>query len=92
MSGVVLQNLIFNLPERRFDRLDLRQDVEEAGVGSGLSTAELGLRLRYEIRRQFAPYIGVNWERAIGEAADFARADGEDAGAVSAVVGVRLWF
>lgn len=68
------------------------QDVEEVGVGSGLSTAELGLRLRYEIRRQFAPYVGVNWERAVGETADFARTDGEDVGAVSFVAGVRLWF
>jgi copper resistance protein B len=68
------------------------QDVEEIGVGSGLSTAELGLRLRYEIRRQFAPYVGVNWERAVDETADFDRADGENAGAVSFVAGVRLWF
>lgn len=68
------------------------QGVEEIGVGSGLSTAEAGLRLRYEIRRQFAPYIGVNWERAVGETADFARADAENVGAVSAVAGLRMWF
>lgn len=68
------------------------QSVEDAGVGSGLSTAEIGLRLRYEIDRQFAPYIGVNWVRSVGETADFARADGEDTGAVSLVAGVRLWF
>lgn len=68
------------------------QDVENIGVGSGLSTAELGLRLRYEIRPQFAPYVGVNWERAVGETADFARANGDDVGAVSVVAGVRLWF
>lgn len=68
------------------------QDVEDVGVGSGLSTAEIGLRLRYEISRQFAPYVGVNWERGVGETADLARADGENVGAVSAVAGVRLWF
>ncbi len=68
------------------------QDVEEAGVGSGLSTAELGLRLRYEFQRQFAPYVGVNWERAVGETADFARDSGEDASAASFVAGVKLWF
>jgi copper resistance protein B len=68
------------------------QDVEEIGVGAGLSAAEIGVRLRYEIRRQFAPYVGVNWERAVGESADFARANGENVGAVSAVAGVRLWF
>lgn len=68
------------------------QDVEDIGVGSGLSTAEIGVRLRYEIRRQFAPYIGVNWERAVGQTADLARAEGENVGAVSAVAGLRLWF
>ncbi len=68
------------------------QDVAEYGVGSGLSTAEAGMRLRYEIKREFAPYIGVSWERAVGETADFARADGEDPSAVSFVAGLRLWF
>lgn len=68
------------------------QSVPDAGVGGGLSTAEVGLRLRYEIRRQFAPYIGVNWVRSVGETADFARADGDDVGPVSLVAGLRLWF
>lgn len=68
------------------------QSVDELQIGSGLSTAELGLRLRYEIKRQFAPYVGVNWKRSVGETADFVRADGEDPGAVSFVAGLRLWF
>lgn len=68
------------------------QSVEDLGIGSGLSTAELGLRLRYEIRREFAPYVGVTWTRSVGETADFARADGEDPGAVSFVAGLRFWF
>lgn len=68
------------------------QSVDELGVGSGLSTAEAGLRLRYEFTRQFAPYVGVNWTRSVGETADFARADGEDPGALSFVAGLRFWF
>ncbi|GJL94288.1 MAG: copper resistance protein B [Hyphococcus sp.] len=68
------------------------QDVPESGIGSGLSSAEVGLRLRYEIKREFAPYVGVSLERAVGETADFARADGEDPSAVSFVAGLRLWF
>lgn len=68
------------------------QDVPENGIGSGLSSAEMGLRLRYEIKREFAPYVGVSWERAVGETADFARADGEDPSSVSLVAGLRLWF
>lgn len=68
------------------------QDVAVLGIGSGLSTAELGLRLRYEINRQFAPYVGVNWTRSVGDTADFARAAGDDPGAVSLVAGLRIWF
>lgn len=68
------------------------QDVPEIGIGSGLSDIELGLRLRYEIAREFAPYVGVNWERKLGDTARFARAEGEGASATSLVMGVRFWF
>ena len=68
------------------------QQVEELGVGSGLTDVELGLRLRYEIVREFAPYIGVSWERAVGKTADFAREEGEDVDTLSFVAGVRFWF
>lgn len=68
------------------------QSVEELGIGSGLTSAELGARLRYEIKRQFAPYLGVSWSRSVGETADFIRADGERPGSVSFVAGVRTWF
>lgn len=68
------------------------QDVKKLGVGSGLSTAELGLRLRYEIVREFAPYIGVSWTRLVGKTEDFARDEGENVSSVSFVAGVRLWF
>jgi Uncharacterized protein involved in copper resistance len=68
------------------------QDVPELGIGSGLSDIELGLRLRYEFAREFAPYVGVNWERKLGDSARFARAEGEGASATSLVMGVRFWF
>lgn len=68
------------------------QDVAEREIGSGFSTLETGARLRYEVRREFAPYVGVAWSRKVGGAADFARAAGEDVGGVSAVAGVRFWF
>jgi copper resistance protein B len=64
----------------------------QRGLGPGLSGLELGLRLRYEIRREVAPYIGVNWNRAFGETADFRRRDGEGIGAARGVAGVRVWF
>ena len=62
------------------------------GVGSGLSDAELGLRLRYEIRREFAPYVGVTYDRKFGKTADYARAAGEDVEDTRLVFGVRAWF
>ena len=68
------------------------QDVEELGIGRGISTIEPGLRLRYEITRKFAPYVGINWERALGETADLAREEGEDVENLSLVAGVRLFF
>ncbi len=61
-------------------------------IGSGLSDAQLGLRLRYEIRRQFAPYIGIVWTRRLGATADFARDDQQAIFDRQWVVGVRLWF
>ena len=68
------------------------QDVREIGVGAGLSSLEAGLRLRYEFVPELAPYIGVEYERKIGKTADFAKAEGEDAGSWVLLLGVRAWF
>lgn len=68
------------------------QNDERRGIGSGLSTAEAGLRLRYEITRQFAPYIGVVHERAFGRTADLRRAEDEDIDDTRVVAGFRIWF
>ena len=68
------------------------QDVQAGGIGAGLSDAELGLRLRYEIKREFAPYIGVSYDAKVGKSAQFARAAGERVSSVSLVVGLRTWF
>ena len=68
------------------------RDIREAGIGRGLSSLDAGLRLRYEIVPEVAPYIGVQYERKFGNAADFARAEGEDAGSWVGLVGLRLWF
>jgi len=68
------------------------QDIPELGVGSGIDSVELGLRLRYEVSREFAPYVGVEQEWLVGGSADYARADGEDPSLTNYVVGVRFWF
>lgn len=68
-------------------------DDEEAGVGAGAPTIEVGLRLSYDlIDRTLAPYVGIHYERAFGETADLIRDEGEDAGQLFGVVGVRLLF
>ena len=64
----------------------------QRGIGSGLANTEAGLRLRYEFRREFAPYIGVTWNRTYGHTADYAREEGEDRSEARLVLGVRLWF
>lgn len=68
------------------------QNVPSSRIGAGLSTAELGLRLRYEIKRQFAPYVGVSWARKVGQTGRFARGDGEDPTSAGLVAGIRFWF
>jgi copper resistance protein B len=75
--------------------LELRafgKDDPENGIGSGLSDLEVGLRLRYEIRREFAPYVGVHWQRKFGRTADLARGAGHDPDEVTLVAGLRMWF
>jgi copper resistance protein B len=68
------------------------QDLPERDIGAGFSDAELGLQLRYEITRKFAPYVDVVWESALGETASIARANGEDVRTESVRAGIRVWF
>ncbi len=68
-----------------------RRDVARE-LGSGLSDLMAGARLRYEIRREFAPYVGIEWGRRFGGTADYARAAGEDTKETRLVAGLRFWF
>jgi copper resistance protein B len=68
------------------------KDDAENGLGSGLSDLAVGLRLRYEFSRQFAPYIGVEWTDTYGDTADYRRAAGEDTSDTQFVAGLRFWF
>ena len=68
------------------------QKVEKWGVGSGLNHIQLGFRLRYEIKREFAPYIGISWNRQLGQTADFVKQEGGDPGILGMVGGVRMWL
>jgi copper resistance protein B len=68
------------------------EDDERRGIGAGLSTFEAGLRMRYEFTRRFAPYVGVVYERSIGDTADLRRIAGEDTSDTLVVAGLRTWF
>src|SRR5690606_29245276 len=71
--------------------LDARDD-QARGTGRGLSTAEAGLRLRYEVTRRFAPYVGVVHERAFGATARARETVGGHARETRVVAGVGIWF
>ncbi len=66
-------------------------DVGRA-LGSGLSDLAVGVRLRYEIRREFAPYVGIEWAGKFGGTADYARTAGQETAQARAMAGVRFWF
>ena len=68
------------------------QDVSELGIGTGVYRIEAGLRLRYEITREFAPYLGVEQEWKVGRSADYVRNAGEDPSVTNFVAGLRFWF
>lgn len=68
------------------------QGIPEREVGAGLSKVEIGARLRYEFVPEFAPYIGLEYEAATGQTADYIRAAGDDPDGVAVVAGLRFWF
>ena len=68
------------------------QNIPELGIGDGLDQIEVGARLRYEIRREFAPYIGIEQSWRTGRSATLARARGENPSVTSFVAGIRFWF
>jgi len=69
-----------------------RENDADTGIGRGLSDTEFGLRLRYELLREFAPYIGVSWTHQYGDTAEFTRRAGGDTSAMQWVAGIRMWF
>jgi copper resistance protein B len=86
---LITQRLILS-PEVEFDWYG--EDDSRRGLGSGPAEFEAGLRLRYEIRREIAPYIGLNWTRLFGDTADLARGEGQAVSDLQALLGIRFWF
>jgi len=67
-------------------------DDPDRGIGTGLSTGEVGFRIRYEIKRELAPYAGVVWHKKLFGTGDAAREQGDDPGGWHLVSGLRFWF
>ena len=68
------------------------QNDEATGKGARLSHVEAGIRLGYEVRREFMPYIGLNWERSYGNTARYLRDEDEAVEDTQVVMGFRAWF
>ena len=68
------------------------QDDLDLGIGSGLSDASVGLRLRYEFKREFAVYGGIEWRKKFGNTADIAELNGESDSDSTFLMGIRAWF
>ncbi len=68
------------------------QDIPELSIGTGFTSLDLGLRLRYDIKREFAPYVGMEWQKTLGETADFVRTNGGATDKVVALFGLRVWY
>ena len=76
-------------------RIDSRfslSKIESLGIGQGINNIKLGLRLRYEIRREFAPYIGISWTQLFGQTKEIARNEGKSTEYTDLFVGLRVWF
>jgi len=86
---LVTQRLVL---EPEFEVRASIQGQPEWHLGSGLNDTELGLRLRYELRREFAPYVGYVWVRSFGATADLRRAAGGTSRQGSLVAGLRMWY
>lgn len=87
---ILLTQRLIVQPKIEFDLYN--KEDRQNGTGAGLADSELALRIRYEFRRELAPYVGVVWTRIYGETADFARAEGLDVDDLQLVAGLRVWF
>ncbi|MEN3754351.1 copper resistance protein B [Mangrovibacter sp. SLW1] len=87
---VLLTNRLILQPS--FEANIYGKDDEERNTGKGLSSTELALRLRYEVQREFAPYVGVSWNQLYGNTANMAAREGDKDNEVRFLLGARMWF
>ncbi|MEQ1802346.1 MAG: copper resistance protein B [Gammaproteobacteria bacterium] len=87
---LLLTNRLLLVPLVELDAYS--RDDEANGIGNGPSRLTAGLRMRYEIRREVAPYLGVEWSGKLGDTGDLARQAGKSVRDARWVAGLRLWF
>jgi len=87
---LLLTNRLVLVPELELEAYG-RDDLAN-GIASGLHSVTVGLRLRYEVRRRFAPYVGVEWSGKPGDSGDLAREAGESVRDARWLAGLRFWF
>ena len=80
------------IAQGRFETSAALQDDPEFDIGSGFNNVGVGIRLRYEITREFAPYVGVSWKRSLGNTADLIRAKGNNIDNTSVNFVIRMRF
>ena len=67
-------------------------DIKDLGIGSGINNIEISFRLRYEFKREFAPYVGFSYTKLFGKTKNLAEISGEDTDYFSTFLGLRMWF
>lgn len=97
VSGRISANKDFFLTQKtitqfRFETNGTTKRSEKFETGDGINDLSIGLRLRYEIKREIAPYLGVSWTNLFGETADFKKLAGRESSELNAVAGFRLWY
>lgn len=86
---LITQRLIM---KPRFEmNVNSRNDAVE-GLGTGLTDASIGVQTRYEIRREFAPYVDLTYQQKFGKTADYARMRGEKPTDTRLSFGIRWMF
>ncbi|MEE9273346.1 MAG: copper resistance protein B [Robiginitomaculum sp.] len=68
------------------------QDIKDLNLGAGLTNLVLGLRLRYDLKREFSPYMGVEWQQTLGETASMAKTSGNARDKAVFLAGIRAWY
>ena len=76
----------------KFDTTFSLSKIEEIGIGSGINDINLSLRLRYEVKREIAPYVGISYTRLYGQTKSLAKSEGEKIEYTDIIAGIRIWF